>query len=253
MLQVTFDLPGDFAEAKPPDGSNAPEHRRWKERKFIDMRNKKKDLFIVVLPIVLFLGVIFLGVLRIKRGISIFEEVDSLFIVFYIIGMLAESIISKKDYNTEEKEDFDSGTCKIYALGQGLTFLTALWFPPMWKTSSILLLFPFILFCFGLFFRLWAVRTLGKFYSHKVYKIKDHRIIDFGPYRFIRHPAYTGMIIGNAGITIYFFNWVTTFCFAVVLIPAIVLRIKVEEKMLFEIEGYSTFALKRKRIFPGIW
>ncbi|MCP4346826.1 MAG: isoprenylcysteine carboxylmethyltransferase family protein [Desulfobacterales bacterium] len=217
------------------------------------MRETQKDITLIVLPVILLLGVIFLGFLRIKREIGIWETIDSLFIVLYIVWILIESRISKKDYNTEDKDKFDSGTCQFYALGQGLTFLTALWFAPKWTSKSTYLLIPFIVFCFGCCFRLWAIRTLGNFYSHKVRRTKDHKIVDSGPYRIIRHPAYTGMILANAGITIYFLNWITLFCFLIVLVPALILRIKVEEKMLFKIGGYSSFALNRKRLFPGIW
>lgn len=217
------------------------------------MKSKRKDIAIIILPIVLFLGILFFGILRIKREISIWPEVDSLYIVFYIIWILAESKISKKDYHTKERNNFDFGTCHIYALGQGLTFLTALWFAPIWQASSLYLFLTFILFCAGVSFRLWAIKTLGKYYSHKVRKSRGHKIIDFGPYKFIRHPAYTGMILANAGITIYFFNWATAFCFFIILLPSLILRIRVEERMLFGIDGYSIFALNRKRLFPGVW
>jgi len=217
------------------------------------MKAHQKDKTLIILPIILLLGILLFGILRIKREISIWVTIDILFITLYIVWILIESRISKRDYNTEEKDKSDSGTCQIYAIGQGLTFLTALWFTPLWTSKSTYLLLPFIVFCLGCSFRLWAIKTLGTYYSHKVRRTKDHKIVDFGPYRFIRHPAYTGMILANAGISIYFLNWITLFCFLVVLIPALILRIKVEEKMLFKIEGYSSFALNRKRIFPGVW
>jgi protein-S-isoprenylcysteine O-methyltransferase Ste14 len=61
------------------------------------------------------------------------------------------------------------------------------------------------------------------------------------------------MIIANAGVAIYFLNWVTLCVFLFALVPAIVLRIVIEERVLFAIEGYSGFAKKRKKLFPGIW
>jgi protein-S-isoprenylcysteine O-methyltransferase Ste14 len=77
--------------------------------------------------------------------------------------------------------------------------------------------------------------------------------VDTGPYRFTRHPAYAGMIIANAGISIYFFNWVTICIFLLLLLPAIFMRIVFEERTLFGIEGYAEFAKRRKRLFPVIW
>ena len=61
------------------------------------------------------------------------------------------------------------------------------------------------------------------------------------------------MIIANAGISIYFFNWVTLCVFLFILVPAIVLRIVIEERTLLGIDGYSEFAKKLKRLFPAVW
>jgi protein-S-isoprenylcysteine O-methyltransferase Ste14 len=73
-----------------------------------------------------------------------------------------------------------------------------------------------------------------------------------GPYSVTRHPAYAGMIIANTGISVYFLNWVTICVFLFILVPAILLRIVIEEKTLFGIEGYSEFAKNRKRLFPAV-
>jgi isoprenylcysteine carboxyl methyltransferase (ICMT) family protein YpbQ len=109
------------------------------------------------------------------------------------------------------------------------------------------------IFLFGGMYRLWAIQTLGQYYSHRVRTVSRHQIVVSGPYRFTRHPAYAGMILANAGIAIYFLNWVTICVFLLVLLPAIFLRIVIEEKALFEIEGYLEIAKKRKRLFPALW
>jgi protein-S-isoprenylcysteine O-methyltransferase Ste14 len=61
------------------------------------------------------------------------------------------------------------------------------------------------------------------------------------------------MIIANAGISLYFFNWVTIIVFFFILLPAILLRIFIEEKTLLGIRGYAEYARKRKRLFPAVW
>ena len=65
----------------------------------------------------------------------------------------------------------------------------------------------------------------------------QHQIVVSGPYRFTRHPAYAGMIIANAGIFMYFLNSVAHLSIIFILVPAIFLRIVIEERTLFGIEG----------------
>lgn len=51
----------------------------------------------------------------------------------------------------------------------------------------------------------------------------------------------------------YFLNWITIGVFSLVLVPAIILRIVVEERVLLGIAGYAEFAKDRKRLFPALW
>jgi protein-S-isoprenylcysteine O-methyltransferase Ste14 len=49
-----------------------------------------------------------------------------------------------------------------------------------------------------------VLKLLGHYYSHIVREVYDHKIIDSGPYKYIRHPAYAGThiaTIGNGGFS----------------------------------------------------
>jgi protein-S-isoprenylcysteine O-methyltransferase Ste14 len=216
-----------------------------------------RDLVPLILSMLLLLGIFFLAFLRHDRGINAWSksplDMDIIFAGLYAVWILVESPIAKKDVNTAGKSTLDFGTCQAYALGQACTILTALWFPSIWHAPNAAHFVGIFIFIIGILYRLWAIHTLGKFYSHRVRKVEQHQIVDFGPYRIIRHPAYSGMIIAHAGLTLYFFNLVTLAVFFIILVPSIILRIFIEEKMLFEIEGYSDFAKERKRLFPAIW
>lgn len=177
---------------------------------------------------------------------------DIVISAIYVVWMIFESKISKTELSQGNKTS-DFGTCELYAIGQAGVILSGLWFNSIWKNPNFLHLLGLLIFLFGIVYRLWAVRTLGRYYSHIVRKVEGHKIIDSGPYRYQRHPAYAGMIIANAGITLFFFNMVTLMIFLIVLIPAIILRIIVEEKTLYKIKGYPDFANSRKRLFPAIW
>jgi protein-S-isoprenylcysteine O-methyltransferase Ste14 len=218
---------------------------------------QRRDLVPLILSGLLLLGIFFIVILRHDRGIGAWSksplDFDIIFAGLYSVWILVESPVAKKDVNTEGKSTLDFGTCQAYALGQACTILTALWFPSIWHAPSAAHFAGIIIFISGILYRLWAIRTLGQFYSHRVRKVERHQIVDSGPYRTIRHPAYSGMIIAHAGLLLYFFNWVTLAVYLVILVPSIILRIFIEEKMLFEIEGYSDLAKERKRLFPAIW
>jgi protein-S-isoprenylcysteine O-methyltransferase Ste14 len=221
------------------------------------MAKTHRDMTPLVLSVLLILGIVALAYLRHGQGRGVWAgfplDGDLLFAGLYIAWILAEAPIAGRDVETEGKRTLDFGTCQFYALGQAGTFLTALWLPSLWRGPHAAHAAGILLFLSGCLYRLWAIRTLGRFYSHRVRMAKHHEIVDSGPYRFVRHLAYAGMVTANAGLTLFFFNWITLAIFRAVLVPAIVLRILVEERMLFKIEGYCDFARTRKRLIPAIW
>ncbi|ABP95172.1 Isoprenylcysteine carboxyl methyltransferase [Metallosphaera sedula] len=112
-----------------------------------------------------------------------------------------------------------------------------------------------ILALVGIGFRLWAILTLGKFFSPVVTLLENHRVVDSGPYAYVRHPAYGGAIIILTGVAI-----ASRSIFAIVLsITASLLvysrRAKLEEKLLTQELGeeYISYMNRvKKRFIPGI-
>ena len=216
-----------------------------------------KDFKPMIMWFILVIGIIILTFVRINRMIGAWIEykfnMDTIFACLYIFWMLIEFEISGKDVDIEGKKTADFATCQIYGVAQAITFFSALWFPSVWKSPNVAHFIGISIFLLGVCYRLWAISTLGQFYSHRVQTIAKHQIVVSGPYKFTRHPAYAGMIIANAGIAMYFFNWMTICIFLFILVPVVILRIVVEEKTLFRIKEYAEFAKNRKRLFPWVW
>ena len=61
----------------------------------------------------------------------------------------------------------------------------------------------------GITLRLYAILYLGRFFTINVAIATDHRVIDSGPYRFIRHPSYTGALLGIFGLGLGIGNWLS--------------------------------------------
>lgn len=172
---------------------------------------ERKDLTPALMSFLLLLGIVALAIVGHWRIPNVWVEspvnLDTLFISFYVLWILVETPIAKRDVSTQGKTTSDFATCQIYAFGQAFTFLSALWFPSVWRVPNVAHFIGTGLFLLGACYRLWAVQTLGLFYSHRVRGLTQHKIVDSGPYRFTRHPAYAGMIFANAGVSIYFLNW----------------------------------------------
>jgi protein-S-isoprenylcysteine O-methyltransferase Ste14 len=215
-----------------------------------------KRLVPFLLPLSLLLGIVILAYLRIRHHHELREpfyfNCDIVIIALYAIWIVYEVYVSSVDAG-QDNVVRDYGTRELYGLSQALTVFSALWFGPVRTGPGPWHVIGLAIFIAGVCFRVWAIETLGKYYSHSVRKIEGHRIVDSGPYRFLRHPAYTGMMAAHVGITVFFFNFITAAILALLLVPSIVVRILVEEKTLMSVDGYTEFAKTRKRIFPCVW
>jgi protein-S-isoprenylcysteine O-methyltransferase Ste14 len=107
----------------------------------------------------------------------------------------------------------------------------------------------------GIVLRQWAVAMLGDSFTIVVRVREGQDVIDTGPYRFVRHPSYTGMLITFAGFGLALGNWISILCAIVVPLIGIVVRIRVEERALLQGLGepYRRFAQTRKRLVPRVW
>jgi protein-S-isoprenylcysteine O-methyltransferase Ste14 len=107
----------------------------------------------------------------------------------------------------------------------------------------------------GFAFRLWAIRHLGKLFTVDVGIQPDHRVIQDGPYRFVRHPSYAGSMIAMTGIACLTFNWLGFVVIVVCCFAAYALRISVEENVLVGSLGddYRRYAARTKCLIPWIF
>lgn len=110
-----------------------------------------------------------------------------------------------------------------------------------------------VLTVFGTVLRAWGVWTLGEYFSAHI-EIKDnHELIEKGPYKFIRHPAYAGNIIQAAGIPLIF-NAYYSLGISAVLIFLLLYRLKLEEDTLIrEMKGYGDYTKRTYRLIPKVW
>lgn len=111
------------------------------------------------------------------------------------------------------------------------------------------------LMCAGIALRQWAVALLGPFFTVDVRVHPGQTVVDRGPYRWVRHPSYTGLIAIFVGLGLALDNWAALVVLAVVPTIGLLVRIRFEERVLLDGLGeqYRRFAAGRRRLFPGVW
>ena len=80
-------------------------------------------------------------------------------------------------------------------------------------------------------------------------------MVERGPYRWVRHPAYTGVLLLAAGYGLAMGNWLALLITVAVPAVAMLRRIGVEETALTETLGqpYRIYRTHTKRLVPGLW
>ena len=110
-------------------------------------------------------------------------------------------------------------------------------------------------FAAGLALRWWAILTLGKLFTVDVAIAADHRLVIRGPFRWMRHPSYTGMMLAFAALGVTFQNWLALASLLIPIALALAYRIRIEETVLVAAFGddYRRYALHTKRLIPGLF
>jgi protein-S-isoprenylcysteine O-methyltransferase Ste14 len=111
-----------------------------------------------------------------------------------------------------------------------------------------------VMWC-GLVVRAWAVITLGRAFRTTVEVDTDQLVITSGPYGYVRHPSYTGLLLIIAGTGLAVGNWLGVAACVLLPLPALVLRIRVEEGELVRVLGepYRRYQARTKRLVPAVW
>ena len=104
----------------------------------------------------------------------------------------------------------------------------------------------------GIMVRQYAIAILGRFFSLTVQIAEDHKVVEKGPYRLVRHPSYTGFLITFTGLGLAVQSLGALLVLLLFFSISFGYRMHVEERTLLSGLGqdYASYMKRTKRLIP---
>ena len=179
-----------------------------------------------------------------------------LFAALVCTGLLATQPVMSAQESTENRST-DRNTMwlilAVSALGQVVSLLEWAHFAGAPAAMDTITLLGIVLMLGGLSFRIWAIRTLDRAFSATVQIKQDQQLIINGPYRWLRHPSYTGAWSLMVGVALLFHSWAGLLIMGPGMLWVYARRIDTEETTLETAFGQAYSDMKRTtwRMLPG--
>lgn len=175
-----------------------------------------------------------------------------LFSILFTIIIITELRILLRDKT--KKEDKNSLPLILIGIFLPLTITIFLSFTNLGNISPNFSYLGITILILGFILRQYSITTLGKFFIPTINKQKNQEIIQTGPYKYIRHPSYTGLLLELSGTALALSNIISFTLTITFLLPALIYRIKIEEKFLSKnFKSYQKYKLKTKKLIPFIY
>jgi len=155
----------------------------------------------------------------------------------------------------------DRGSLNLIALLWVLGISLDVWLSFSLPEASILRKRNFVFFAGlglmigGVAFRWYSASLLGKYFTFNVATHSGQTIVEKGPYRYVRHPSYTGALLSSIGFGLALGNWAGLLAGVGCLGAAYAYRIPVEERALASTLGepYQQYLKRTWRLFPFLF
>ncbi len=107
----------------------------------------------------------------------------------------------------------------------------------------------------GVALRWYAIRVLGRYFTRAVAVQPGQPVVQAGPYRYIRHPSYSGALLTMVGLGLTMTNWAGLAALLVCSLIGYSYRVSVEERALREKIGapYSEYMRRTRRFIPFVF
>lgn len=179
----------------------------------------------------------------------------------YLIWLVPEIIHTFSHHITAGSLADDHHSSLVLRFCLGTSVLLANWLARV-ETWGTIFWHPALIFGLGVAlvvsgvtFRWYAIHVLGKYFSVRLGVQQDQTVMKAGPYRWIRHPSYTGSLITLLGLGMAFTNWLCLVSVPLIVLSGYIYRASVEEQMLVNALGepYREYMRTTKRFIPFVY
>lgn len=141
----------------------------------------------------------------------------------------------------------------ITLIGPGDWFGSSWLHARMYPASVAIAVLGALLTMLGVAFACWARYVLGRNWSSVVQVKQDHELIQSGPYRWVRHPIYTGLLLAFLGTAMAIGEWRGLICVVIVAV-SFWFKLKLEERWMRDNFGvaYENYMQRTKALIPGL-
>jgi len=138
-------------------------------------------------------------------------------------------------------------------IGVILGFIAPVFLKPFFSQNTVVSIIALILTVVGIGLAIWARYHLGANWSSRPSIKEGHELITSGPYRFIRHPIYSGLLLAFIG-TALINGLIWSFIFIAIALNLIP-KVLTEERLMTQQfpEQYPEYKKKTKALIPFVW
>ena len=185
------------------------------------------------------------------------------FVSVIVISRVSETIgiYWRRSQRDPTAHKADRGSLVVMSVVTGGGVIVACALAAVWTGAAIPWLRPqvtiagIVVILLGTALRWWAIFTLGRYFTIDVAVRSTQSVVQSGPYRFMRHPSYTAILIMLLGVSMALANWASLVAMLAGGLIGLLYRVRVEERALVEGLGqpYMDYMRTTRRFIPFIF
>jgi protein-S-isoprenylcysteine O-methyltransferase Ste14 len=194
---------------------------------------------------------------------SLFLSLPGQILVYSVLVLVSAiqgtfiAILRKRAPATKAKSESKSSKSRIWSLSPLLALFVALSlaYTQIGPLPDSVFYPGLLIAILGYSILYWGYWTLGRNFSTELTIYQDHQLVERGPYRFVRHPVYSGLLLATVGFGLAVQSWAAIVCDLIIYAVAFGYRLRAEEKLLISEFGdqYKSYSRRVKRLIPFIY